>query len=143
MRCVPFLSLNFPLVWAIANSPNSSSNRQGKCEMRELLRTGSRVDPKGMTCISTSLYFRDHADSHVSSNLSVGYVEFRELESVQKALALTGTKLLGLPVMVQYTEAEKNRQAMANTQPNNVSAGYVAVAPPTPVQRTYVAPKPR
>ncbi|KAH9818029.1 hypothetical protein DFH28DRAFT_961590 [Melampsora americana] len=73
----------------------------------------------------------------------VGYVEFRELDSVQKALALTGTKLLGLPVMVQYTEAEKNRQAMANTQPNNVAAGIVAVAPPPPVQRSYVAPKPR
>ncbi|EGF97966.1 uncharacterized protein MELLADRAFT_84111 [Melampsora larici-populina 98AG31] len=73
----------------------------------------------------------------------VGYVEFRELDSVQKALALTGTKLLGLPVMVQYTEAEKNRQAMANTQPNNVAAGLVTVPPAPPVQRSYVAPKPR
>ncbi|EHS64385.1 hypothetical protein PGT21_004583 [Puccinia graminis f. sp. tritici] len=72
----------------------------------------------------------------------VGYVEFRELESVQKALALTGTKLLGLPVMVQYTEAEKNRQAMANTQPN-VPPGFVATAPPPPVPRPYVAPKAR
>lgn len=41
----------------------------------------------------------------------VGYVEFVELESVQKALTLTGTKLLGIPLIVQYTEAEKNRQA--------------------------------
>ncbi|PLW56290.1 hypothetical protein PCANC_04035 [Puccinia coronata f. sp. avenae] len=72
----------------------------------------------------------------------VGYVEFRELESVQKALALTGTKLLGLPVMVQYTEAEKNRQAMANTQPN-VPPGFVATAPPPPVPRPYIAPKAR
>lgn len=45
---------------------------------------------------------------------SVGYVEFRELESVNKALALTGTKLLGIPVVVQYTEAERNRQAQNN-----------------------------
>jgi len=72
----------------------------------------------------------------------VGYVEFRELESVQKALALTGTKLLGLPVMVQYTEAEKNRQAMANTQPN-VPPGFVATAPPPPVPRPYIVPKAR
>lgn len=75
----------------------------------------------------------------------VGYVEFRELESVQKALALTGTKLLGLPVMVQYTEAEKNRQALASTQPN-APPGFVptaAVPPPPPVPRPYVAPKTR
>ncbi|GAA5895493.1 uncharacterized protein JCM6883_001525 [Sporobolomyces salmoneus] len=44
----------------------------------------------------------------------VGYVEFVELESVQKALTLTGTKLLGIPLIVQYTEAEKNRQARDN-----------------------------
>ncbi|BGP17647.1 Phosphatidylinositol-3-phosphatase SAC1 [Rhodosporidiobolus nylandii] len=41
----------------------------------------------------------------------VGYVEFVELEAVQKALTLSGTKLLGIPIQVQYTEAEKNRQA--------------------------------
>ncbi|GAA5927090.1 uncharacterized protein JCM15063_000452 [Sporobolomyces koalae] len=44
----------------------------------------------------------------------VGYVEFVELESVQKALTLSGTKLLGIPLIVQYTEAEKNRQARDN-----------------------------
>ncbi|MBW0502851.1 hypothetical protein O181_042566 [Austropuccinia psidii MF-1] len=72
----------------------------------------------------------------------VGYVEFRELESVQKALALTGTKLLGLPVMVQYTEAEKNRQALANTQPT-APPGFVATAPPPPVTRPFATPKTR
>ncbi|KAH7321214.1 linker between RRM2 and RRM3 domains in RBM39 protein-domain-containing protein [Stachybotrys elegans] len=41
----------------------------------------------------------------------VGYVEFKEEESVAKALGLTGQKLLGIPVIVQVTEAEKNRQA--------------------------------
>lgn len=41
----------------------------------------------------------------------VGYVEFAELESVPKALAMSQTKLLGIPVIVAYTEAEKNRQA--------------------------------
>ncbi|KAK4057547.1 Phosphatidylinositol-3-phosphatase SAC1 [Microbotryomycetes sp. JL221] len=41
----------------------------------------------------------------------VGYVEFVELDSMQKALSLSGTKLLGIPIIVQYTEAEKNRQA--------------------------------
>ncbi|GAA5999546.1 uncharacterized protein JCM10292_004217 [Rhodotorula paludigena] len=45
----------------------------------------------------------------------VGYVEFVELETVQKALTLSGTKLLGIPIQVQYTEAEKNRQARDGT----------------------------
>ncbi|KAL1302729.1 hypothetical protein AAFC00_003083 [Neodothiora populina] len=54
----------------------------------------------------------------------VGYVEFKEEESVQKALGLTGQKLLGIPVIVQLTEAEKNRQARitdgAPTQSNGI-----------------------
>lgn len=41
----------------------------------------------------------------------VGYVEFKEEASVAGALQLTGQKLLGIPVIVQMTEAEKNRQA--------------------------------
>jgi RNA-binding protein 23/39 len=45
------------------------------------------------------------------STHSVGYVEFYDEESVPKALALSGQKLLGIPVVVQLTEAEKNRQA--------------------------------
>jgi len=42
---------------------------------------------------------------------SVGYVEFRQEESVQLAIQLTGQKLLGIPIIAQLTEAEKNRQA--------------------------------
>jgi RNA-binding protein 39 len=45
----------------------------------------------------------------------VGYVEFKSEESVAAALQLTGQKLLGIPVIVQPTEAEKNRQ-VRNTE---------------------------
>ncbi|TKA73572.1 hypothetical protein B0A55_07912 [Friedmanniomyces simplex] len=41
----------------------------------------------------------------------VGYVEFRDEDSVQKAIQLTGQKLLEIPIIAQLTEAEKNRQA--------------------------------
>ncbi|CAG7918944.1 unnamed protein product [Penicillium olsonii] len=41
----------------------------------------------------------------------VGYVEFREEESVGPAMQVTGQHLLGIPIIVQLTEAEKNRQA--------------------------------
>lgn len=45
----------------------------------------------------------------------VGYVEFREESSVQPAIQLTGQKLLGIPIIAQLTEAEKNRQARNTT----------------------------
>ncbi|KAK5166631.1 Phosphatidylinositol-3-phosphatase SAC1 [Saxophila tyrrhenica] len=54
----------------------------------------------------------------------VGYVEFKEEESVPKAIALTGQKLNRVPIIVQLTEAEKNRQAKTTegtaTQSNGV-----------------------
>nr|POE73038.1 rna-binding protein rsd1 [Quercus suber] len=53
----------------------------------------------------------------------VGYVEFKDEASVQKAIGLTGQKLLGIPVIVQLTEAEKNRQTKTEggaTQSNGV-----------------------
>lgn len=58
--------------------------------------------------------------------LSVGYVEFKSEEAVKKALDLTGQKLLGVPIIVQLTEAEKNRQARladaaSSTRQNPVS----------------------
>ena len=55
----------------------------------------------------------------------VGYVEFKDEESVTQALQLTGQKLLGIPVIVQHTEAEKNRQVRtteggASGNPNSI-----------------------
>ncbi|KAI0052858.1 splicing factor, CC1-like protein [Auriscalpium vulgare] len=39
----------------------------------------------------------------------IGYVEFRSIELVDKAIGLSGTVVMGLPIMVQLTEAERNR----------------------------------
>ena len=46
------------------------------------------------------------------------------MDTVSKALGLSGTKLLGIPIVVAYTEAEKNRQARDGMGPAQ-SAGYV------------------
>lgn len=58
------------------------------------------------------------------TTFSVGYVEFREEESVQKAIQMTGQKLCGIPIIAQLTEAEKNRQARTTegqpTQSNGI-----------------------
>ncbi|KAI9721293.1 MAG: hypothetical protein M1812_002455 [Candelaria pacifica] len=55
----------------------------------------------------------------------VGYVEFKQEESVPLAIQLTGQKLLGIPIIAQLTEAEKNRLARnpeggTNANPNQV-----------------------
>lgn len=63
--------------------------------------------------------------------ISVGYVEFREEESVQRALQLTGQKLAGIPIIVSLTEAEKNRQAR-NTDGNPTLSNGI------PFHRLYV-----
>ncbi|PBK77318.1 splicing factor CC1-like protein [Armillaria solidipes] len=39
----------------------------------------------------------------------IGYVEFRTVDLVEKALNLSGTVVMGLPILVQLTESERNR----------------------------------
>ncbi|CDH60257.1 splicing factor cc1-like protein [Lichtheimia corymbifera JMRC:FSU:9682] len=56
------------------------------------------------------------SDRNSRRSKGVGYVEFYDEESVQNALAMSGQKLLGIPVLVQMSEAEKNRYAMAQEQ---------------------------
>lgn len=55
---------------------------------------------------------------------SVGYVEFKQEDSVALAIQLTGQKLLGIPIIAQLTEAEKNRQARnpeaTSSNPNQI-----------------------
>lgn len=48
----------------------------------------------------------------------IAYIEFKDPESVALALGLSGQKLLGVPISVQHTQAEKNRLANANTPPS-------------------------
>lgn len=62
----------------------------------------------------------------------VGYVEFKNEETVAQALQLTGQKLLGIPIIVQVTEAEKNRQV--RTQEGTGGAHPNS----TPFHRLYV-----
>lgn len=47
----------------------------------------------------------------------IAYIEFRDPESVALALGLSGQRLLGIPISVQHTQAEKNRLANAPPPP--------------------------
>ncbi|KHJ31040.1 putative rna splicing factor (pad-1) [Erysiphe necator] len=61
----------------------------------------------------------------------VGYVEFKKEESVPAAIQLTGQKLLGIPIIAQLTEAEKNRQVR---NPESVGSTSTQI----PFHRLYV-----
>uniref|UniRef100_A0A0L8FYR1 RRM domain-containing protein n=1 Tax=Octopus bimaculoides TaxID=37653 RepID=A0A0L8FYR1_OCTBM len=52
-------------------------------------------------------------DNKTRRSKGIAYVEFVDVECVNKALALTGQRLLGVPIMVQPSQAEKNRAANA------------------------------
>lgn len=43
---------------------------------------------------------------------SIGYVELASVELVNKALALSGTVVMGIPISINLTEAERNRTGL-------------------------------
>lgn len=50
-------------------------------------------------------------DRVTKKSKGIGYVEFVERSSVQKALSMTGMSLLGMNLIIQHSQAEKNRAA--------------------------------
>ncbi|CAO3597901.1 unnamed protein product [Absidia cylindrospora] len=79
------------------------------------------------------------SDRNTRRSKGVGYVEFYDESTVQSALAMSGQKLLGIPVIVQLTEAEKNRLALqAQMDGNQVSDGRQAPATTQPAQKPPV-----
>ncbi|XP_037358937.1 probable RNA-binding protein 23 isoform X3 [Talpa occidentalis] len=55
------------------------------------------------------------SDRNSRRSKGIAYVEFCEIQSVPLAIGLTGQRLLGVPIVVQASQAEKNRlAAMAN-----------------------------
>lgn len=59
-------------------------------------------------------------DSKTRRSKGIAYVEFWELEAVPLAIGLNGQRLLGAPLIIQASQADKNRQA------NQGSVGGVA-----------------
>ncbi|XP_041702685.1 RNA-binding protein 39 isoform X2 [Coregonus clupeaformis] len=55
------------------------------------------------------------SDRNSRRSKGIAYIEFLEVNSVPLAIGLTGQRLLGVPIIVQASQAEKNRAAaMAN-----------------------------
>ena len=64
-------------------------------------------------------------DNKTRRSKGICYVEFADPESVPLAIGLAGQKLLGVPIMVQHSQAEKNRAppATAPAQPQKPTDG--------------------
>ncbi|KAK5828613.1 hypothetical protein F5H01DRAFT_385631 [Linnemannia elongata] len=80
-------------------------------------------------------------DRNTGRSKGVGYVEFYDEDSVVKAIALTGQKLLGIPVIAKHTESEKNRLALqAASQAQDAVAEAAPQTPPVDLSqhRLYV-----
>lgn len=98
--CLNSLHDSRPVIWGISLK---TSLAKEPLWILESSRTGCLVDPRG-TCCCTVAYF-----VNANTRTSIGYVEFRTIELVDKALALRGTVVMGLPIMVQLTESERNK----------------------------------
>ncbi|CAF0887873.1 unnamed protein product [Adineta steineri] len=62
-------------------------------------------------------------DPRTRRSKGVAYVEFRDLTCVQAALTLNGEKVLGIPIVIKPSNAEKNRLAAQST---NTAAGQTS-----------------
>lgn len=61
-------------------------------------------------------------DNRTRRHKGIAYVEFKAIDSVGKAIALTGTRLCGVPIVVQHSQAEKNRLAAQNASAKTTGA---------------------
>ena len=62
-------------------------------------------------------------DAKTRRSKGIAYVEFEDVESVPLALGLGGQKLLGVPIVVQPTLAERNRAANLNNPDHGTKPG--------------------
>ncbi|XP_029911434.1 RNA-binding protein 39-like isoform X2 [Myripristis murdjan] len=60
------------------------------------------------------------SDRNSRRSKGIAYIEFQEATSVPLAIGLTGQRLLGVPIIVQASQAEKNRAAASA---NNLQKG--------------------
>ncbi|XP_038157720.1 RNA-binding protein 39-like [Cyprinodon tularosa] len=60
------------------------------------------------------------SDRNSRRSKGIAYIEFVEASSVPLAIGLTGQRLLGVPIIVQASQAEKNRAAAAAAAANNL-----------------------
>ncbi|XP_070386760.1 probable RNA-binding protein 23 isoform X7 [Dermacentor albipictus] len=73
-------------------------------------------------------------DNKTRRSKGIAYVEFQDVESVPLAMGLNGQKLFGIPIVVQPTQAERNRAAAQNASTSSSTLQRGNVGP----MRLYV-----
>lgn len=116
------------------DTSTSSSSRQVQLSEAQRDRRTVFVQQLSVRCTDQTLldFFTQNScpvrnariviDKYTRKSKGVAYVEFYEEESVRGALKLTGRKVLGVPVVVELTETEKNRIAQEAASANANSA---------------------
>ena len=61
-------------------------------------------------------------DNKTRRHKGIAYIEFYDISSVPLALALTGQRVCGVPIIIQPTQAEKNRMA---TTTSSIQRGFM------------------
>lgn len=81
------------------------------------MQLAARIRPKDLEEFFSSIgKVRDVRlilDNKSHRSKGIAYIEFRDVESVPLAIGLTGQKLLGVPIIIQPSHAERNRLASA------------------------------
>ncbi|XP_043913918.1 RNA-binding protein 39-like isoform X2 [Protopterus annectens] len=111
----PFFKEKSPVRAPIDNlSPEERDARTVFC-MQLAARIRSRDLEDFFSSVGKVRDVRIISDRNSRRSKGIAYIEFCEAESVPLAIGLTGQRLLGVPIIVQASQAEKNRiAAMAN-----------------------------
>jgi len=116
----PFKKDKSPIRQPIDNlSPEERDARTVFC-----MQLAARIRPRDLedffSAVGKVRDVRMISDRNSRRSKGIAYVEFLETTSVPLAIGLTGQRLLGVPIIVQASQAEKNRAAASA---NNLQKG--------------------
>ncbi|XP_041638491.1 RNA-binding protein 39-like [Cheilinus undulatus] len=116
----PFKKEKSPIRMPIDNlTPEERDARTVFC-----MQLAARIRPRDLedffSAVGKVRDVRMISDRNSRRSKGIAYIEFVEANSVPLAIGLTGQRLLGVPIIVQASQAEKNRAAAAA---NNLQKG--------------------
>ncbi|XP_037831056.1 RNA-binding protein 39 isoform X2 [Kryptolebias marmoratus] len=102
------------------------------------MQLAARIRPRDLeeffSAVGKVRLVRMISDRNSRRSKGIAYIEFVEASSVPLAIGLTGQRLLGVPIIVQASQAEKNRAAAA-------AAAAAAVAAANTMQKVTSGPR--
>uniref|UniRef100_A0A8C2X406 RNA binding motif protein 39b n=1 Tax=Cyclopterus lumpus TaxID=8103 RepID=A0A8C2X406_CYCLU len=115
----PATCKNYPVVRVVFRLPQERDARTVFC-MQLAARIRARDLEDFFSAVGKVRDVRMISDRNSRRSKGIAYIEFVESSSVPLAIGLTGQRLLGVPIIVQASQAEKNRAAAAA---NNLQKG--------------------